>query len=84
MDAAVATPLNQRFVNNMRPLWRSDVQCHVCYACLNYCPEEAVQIRDKIYMKSYTQRNPRYPHPWATAEEIAAQKRLPADDSAAP
>jgi hypothetical protein len=36
-----------------------------------------VQIRDKLYLKSYMRYNPRHPHPYATAEEIAAQRQLP-------
>ncbi|HEY5493106.1 MAG TPA: EFR1 family ferrodoxin [Candidatus Anoxymicrobiaceae bacterium] len=57
-----------------KPLWRDDVKCYMCYACLNYCPAESVQIKDKWFMKSYTPKNGRYPHPYATAAEIAAQK----------
>ncbi len=44
-------------------------------ACLNYCPAQAVQIKDKWFMKSYTANNGRYSHPYATADDIAAQKR---------
>ncbi|MDD3719499.1 MAG: EFR1 family ferrodoxin [Actinomycetota bacterium] len=60
------------------PLWRKDVKCHLCYACLNYCPEQAVQIKSKWWMKSYTEVKGRYSHPYASASEIAAQKRAPA------
>ncbi len=56
------------------PQWQRSVPCALCYACLNFCPREAVQIRSKPYMKSYTQWNRRYPHPYATADEIAGQK----------
>ncbi len=52
-----------------KPLWQKQVQCYKCSACLDYCPRQAVQI------KSYTEKNGRYSHPYATAEEIAAQKR---------
>lgn len=57
-----------------KPVWQNDVKCHFCYACLNFCPKQAVQIKSKWYMKSYTQKNGRYPHPFATADEIAKQK----------
>jgi ferredoxin len=57
-----------------RPVWQDNVKCHLCYTCLNYCPRQAVQIKSKWYMKSYTAQNGRYPHPFATAEEIMAQK----------
>lgn len=36
--------------------------------CLNYCPVQSVQL------KGFTERNERYPHPYASAAEIGAQK----------
>lgn len=51
-----------------RPAWQSQVACYKCSACLNYCPVESVQL------KSYTEKNGRYPHPYADADEIAFQK----------
>ena len=57
-----------------KPVWQNNVKCYFCYACLNYCPRKAVQIKDKWYMKSHTQTKGRYPHPFATADEIAKQK----------
>lgn len=63
-----------------KPVWQDNVKCFVCYACINYCPMQATQIKDKWYMKSYTNKNGRYPHPYATANDIAGQKedkRLP-------
>ena len=57
-----------------RPVWRDDVTCYLCYACLNYCPVRASQIKSKVWMRSFTEQNERYPHPYATADEIAAQK----------
>jgi len=59
---------------NKRPVWQKNVKCYLCYTCLNYCPEQAVQIKSKIYMKSYTDKNGRYPHPYATIKDIAGQK----------
>lgn len=59
---------------NKKPLWQNNVKCYFCYACLNFCPKQAVQIKDKLYMKSYTPKNGRYPHPFATVEDIAAEK----------
>jgi ferredoxin len=58
-----------------KPVWRDDVKCFLCYACLNYCPAQSVQIADQWFMKSHTAKNARYPHPYATADDIAAQKR---------
>jgi ferredoxin len=57
-----------------RPVWQQDIDCYLCYACLNYCPVEAVQIYSKIWMKSYTKEKGRYPHPYATVEDILKQK----------
>ncbi|MCG2762750.1 MAG: EFR1 family ferrodoxin [Candidatus Atribacteria bacterium] len=59
---------------NKKPVWQKNVKCYLCYTCLNYCPEQAVQIKSKIYMKSYTDKNGRYPHPFATIKDIAGQK----------
>jgi ferredoxin len=52
-----------------------DVQCHGCFACLNYCPEEPIQVESKWYLKSYAEQNGRYHHPDVPAREIAAQKQ---------
>jgi len=61
-----------------KPVWQNCVKCHLCYACINYCPRQAAQINDKWYMKSYTDKNGRYTHPYATADDIAGQKGLQA------
>jgi ferredoxin len=57
-----------------KPVWQNHVRCHFCYACVNYCPRKAVQIKSKPYMKSYTENNERYPHPYATIRDMARQK----------
>ena len=53
---------------NKKPVWKKDVQCFYCYACINYCPKQSVQI------KSFTEKNGRYSHPYATSDDIARQK----------
>jgi len=53
---------------NKKPIWQKDVQCFYCYACINYCPKQSVQI------KSFTEKNGRYSHPYATSDDIARQK----------
>ncbi|MBA7548374.1 hypothetical protein ES705_40828 [subsurface metagenome] len=53
---------------NKKPVWQKNVKCFYCYACINYCPKESVQI------KSFTEKNGRYPHPYATSDDIAKQK----------
>ncbi len=57
-----------------KPVWKKDIQCFFCHACLNYCPEQAVQIKSTRLLKSYTESNGRYSHPYATVEDIAGQK----------
>jgi NAD-dependent dihydropyrimidine dehydrogenase PreA subunit len=57
-----------------RPVWREGVECHGCFACLNFCPEESIQIHSKWYLRSYTAQNGRYHHPNITANDIARQK----------
>ncbi len=71
---AKVCPSGKVKITDRRPVWQDEVKCYMCYACINYCAGEASQIKSKIYMKSYTDKNERYPHPWATAGDIAAQK----------
>ena len=58
-----------------KPYWDDNILCYMCYACLNFCPKESIQINSKWYMKSYTASQGRYPHPYATVEDIKAQKK---------
>ena len=57
-----------------KPVWHKDVTCFMCYACLNFCPAQSVQLKSTWYMKSNTDKQGRYSHPCATARDIAAQK----------
>ncbi len=66
-------PSQKITMEGQKPLWRHNVDCYFCYACLNFCPVKAVQIYSKIWMKSYTSENGRYPHPYATVDDIAGQ-----------
>ncbi|MFZ5351095.1 MAG: EFR1 family ferrodoxin [Bacillota bacterium] len=58
-----------------KPVWQKDVLCYMCYACVNYCPKQSVQVKDIHGVKSYTTQNGRYPHPYATVNDISAQKK---------
>jgi len=60
---------------NGKPVWQKSITCYLCYSCLNYCPKSAVQIYSKIWMKSYTTEKGRYPHPYATYNDISDQKK---------
>jgi ferredoxin len=57
-----------------KPVWQKNVQCFFCHGCLNYCPQQAVQIKSTRLLKSFTDKNERYSHPYATADEIAGEK----------
>ena len=60
---------NKIRIENGKPVWDKKVQCTYCFACLHYCPEEAVQIKGRK-----TARKGRYHHPAIRAAGIAAQK----------
>jgi ferredoxin len=62
-------------VINKKPVWQEDVQCFYCHACLNYCPEQSVQIKSSRLLKSHTDKNKRYSHPYAMVDDIAGQKK---------
>ncbi len=58
-----------------RPKWRKEILCHMCYACLNFCPKQAVQIKGiRGVVRSFTPINERYSHPYATVKDIVEQK----------
>ena len=59
-----------------KPVWARKPLCYMCFACLNYCPKHAMQIKDIVFVKSQSRTNGRYPHPYATAQEIARQKEI--------
>jgi len=61
-------------MTDKKPVWQKDVICYMCYACVNYCPKQSVQISDIKAMKSFTTKNGRYSHPYATVKEISMQK----------
>lgn len=61
-------------MNNGKPVWQEDVECFLCNACLNYCPNQAIQIKSSRFFKMHTKDNDRYSHPFATADDIARQK----------
>jgi len=39
-----------------RPLWQNNIECYMCYSCLNYCPAQSIQIYSKFYMKAFTKK----------------------------
>jgi ferredoxin len=57
-----------------KPVWQKNRKCFSCYACINYCPEQSIQIKSNPLIKFYTDKNERYSHPYATVNDIAGQK----------
>ncbi len=57
-------------MENGKPVWREDIRCLFCFACMNYCPLQAVQIRG-----TKTPERGRYHHPCADFAKIAGQKQ---------
>ncbi|MBN1699065.1 MAG: EFR1 family ferrodoxin [Spirochaetales bacterium] len=73
---AKVCPSQKIVMRDGKPVWQKRIGCYVCYACLNFCPREAVQIYSKVWMKSYTQEKGRYPHPYASVNDIAKQRKM--------
>ena len=59
-------PVNNINLVDGKPHWKHN--CQMCVACINYCPEEAIQYNDK------TQSRGRYQNPEITVQEIINQK----------
>ncbi|MGM0689691.1 MAG: EFR1 family ferrodoxin, partial [Bacillota bacterium] len=55
-----------------KPEWLEKTQCYFCYACFNFCPQQAILV------KGYKYKTGRYKHPQVSAEDIAGQKDLDA------
>lgn len=56
-------------MKNDKPEWIETIDCVYCFACLHYCPVEAVQLRGR---KTVTKG--RYHHPEVKAAALARQK----------
>lgn len=65
---------NKITMKDNKPVWRKESPCYACFACINYCPMQAAQIKSMPALKSYTSVHGRYHHPAVTAQDIAAQK----------
>ncbi|MBN1536593.1 MAG: EFR1 family ferrodoxin [Anaerolineales bacterium] len=57
-------------MKNGKPEWSTDIDCVYCFACLHYCPVEAVQIEGRK-----TTIKGRYHHSEVKAIDIARQKQ---------
>lgn len=56
-------------MSGSKPEWAKHTQCHFCYACFNYCPQQAIVV------KGYNYKTGRYSHPGISAGDIAEQKK---------
>jgi ferredoxin len=59
-----------------KPVWQKKLKCFSCYACINYCPVQSIQIKPSRLLKVCTDKNGRYFHPEASVSDIAVQKLL--------
>ena len=57
-----------------RPARRPEAKCYACFACINFCPRQAIQIRSRFPVKSRTPETARYHHPSVTYMDIAWQR----------
>ncbi len=55
-------------VSGGKPEWLEHIQCYFCYACFNFCPQQAILV------KGYYYKTGRYSHPGISAGDIAKQK----------
>ncbi|MFX0000333.1 MAG: EFR1 family ferrodoxin [Candidatus Hodarchaeota archaeon] len=60
-------PVNNIKIKEGKPQWQH--KCQLCLACINFCPEEAIQFERK------TLNTGRYHHPEITLQEIINQKK---------
>jgi len=64
---ALVCPVDNVQMIDDRPTWNG--RCEQCMACLQWCPPEVIQVKDK------TRGFRRYQHPAARSKDIVAQKR---------
>jgi ferredoxin len=60
-------PVKNILISELKPKWLH--QCQQCLACINYCPEEAIQYGRK------TLKTGRYHHPEITYKDISIQQQ---------
>jgi len=64
---ALVCPVDNLELVDERPTWKG--QCEQCMACLQWCPQEVIQVGDK------TRGQRRYHHPQIRSKDIVAQKK---------
>lgn len=63
-------PSGQISLFDGKPQWQKHINCYFCYACFNFCPQQA------IVHNGYKYKTGRYKHPDITVKDIAAQKQV--------
>ncbi|MCP4177142.1 MAG: hypothetical protein GY756_05185 [bacterium] len=66
---------NKISMKDKQPIWNKRILCHMCYACVNFCPLNAIEIASIPGVQSHSHKNDRYSHPYATIKDIQNQKR---------
>ena len=61
-------PSGRVVLNKTTPQWDIVHPCYFCYACFNFCPEQAIGVQH------YTFKTGRYHHPEIGPHDVAAQK----------
>ena len=65
---------NKVRIINKRPVWKGAVKCFACFACINFCPEQAIQIQSRFPIRSHTEVNGRYHHTSIRYNDIVEQR----------
>lgn len=64
---------NKIKMQNNVPVWINEIKCLACFACINYCPKQAIQVESRFPVKSYSQQNGRYHNEDINVNDIAEQ-----------
>ncbi|MFN2217918.1 MAG: EFR1 family ferrodoxin [Anaerolineae bacterium] len=57
-----------------KPVWQQAAKCYGCFACINYCPQQAIQVQSRFPVQSSTEATARYHHPAVTYGDIAGKR----------
>ena len=61
-------------ITDKKPHWKREVKCYACFACINFCPQQAIQVESRFPIESYTSLHDRYYHKSVTYKDIAGQR----------
>ena len=56
------------------PAWNKDVPCYACFACINFCSQQAIQVQSNFLIDSHSAENDRYHHQTVSFTDIAEQR----------